>query len=372
VRAPYRGLIERIAGSGRPVLAVDIPSGLNADTGRVLGVAAQAAVTVTFVGRKRGLFTADGPGRAGAVVFDDLGIPAALRKEPGASGWLLDPAAAAVPARATNSHKGDFGRVLLAGGAAGMAGALALAGSAALRAGAGWVVACAEAGARDTVAGFRPELLTAMWDEPDGLPGEELAGADAVAVGPGLGQSAAARRVLEQALETSAPLVVDADGLNLLAADPDLARMASGRSGPLVLTPHPGEAGRLLATDAPTVQADRFAAAARIAERFNAVCCLKGAGTVIADPGGGYAVSPAGNPGQAAGGQGDLLTGIVAARLAQGDGPGLAARRAVYAHGAAADRVAARLGPFGYTPSECAEALPAVWAGLTADPPTID
>jgi NAD(P)H-hydrate epimerase len=367
VRAPYRGLLEAVAAAGVPVLAVDIPSGLAADTGRVLGAAAPAEVTVTFVGRKRGLFTGDGPGVAGKVVFDDLGIPQPVAQAHPPQGHLLAPAAVALPPRPVDSHKGDFGRVVAAGGAAGMAGALALAGWAALRAGAGWVVACAEPGERPSVAGFQPELITAAWDAGGGLPPELKAGAHALAVGPGLGRTEAARRLLADALAQPVPVVVDADGLNLLAEQAELAQRLRDREAPTVLTPHPGEAGRLLGDDVASVQADRFAAACRIAADYRAVCCLKGAGTVIARPAGDYAVNPTGNPGMAVGGQGDVLTGIVAARLAQGDPPEVAAQRAVWAHGAAADRVAAERGPFGFTPTECADALPAVWAALSAD-----
>ncbi|MFB6260802.1 MAG: NAD(P)H-hydrate dehydratase, partial [Thiohalorhabdaceae bacterium] len=196
--------------------------------------------------------------------------------------------------------------------------------------------------------------------------------AEAVAVGPGLGRTQAAGRVVADAAAAAVPLVVDADGLNLLADDPGLARALAERPDPTVVTPHPGEAARLLGTDADRVQQDRFEAAQRIADELGAVCCLKGAGTVIAHPGNGFAVSPAGNPGMAMGGQGDTLTGMVVARLAQGDPVGLAAERAVWAHGAAADRVAARKGPFGFTPGECADALPALWAELTPESRTMD
>jgi NAD(P)H-hydrate epimerase len=372
VRGVSRDLIEAVAAARLPVLAVDIPSGLDADSGRILGAAAPAALTVTFVGCKRGLFTGQGPDVSGEVRFDGLGIPAAVRAAHPAKGRLLDHESLRLPARSADSHKGRHGRVLLAGGAPGMAGALALAGRAALRAGAGWVVAGAHDDARATVAGSLAELITATWGEGGGLAEDQMARADCLGIGPGLGGSKAARALLAQALSASAPLVADADALNLLAEDPELAQTAGARPGATVLTPHPGEAARLLGTDAAAVQADRFAAAARIAEQFGAVCCLKGAGTVVAAPEGTFAVNATGNPGMAAGGQGDVLTGILAARLAQGDSPVLAAERAVWAHGAAADRVAAQRGPFGFLPSECADALPAVWAALTDEHRTTD
>ncbi len=160
------------------------------------------------------------------------------------------------------------------------------------------------------------------------------------------------------------PLVLDADALNLLADEPELAQRVTDRSASTVVTPHPGEAARLLGSSPSAVQADRFAAGSRIARAFRAVCCLKGAGTLIAQPDGGYSVNPTGNAGMASGGQGDVLSGILVARLAQGDPPALAAERAVWAHGAAADRLAQEQGPFGFTPTECADVLPGIWADL--------
>lgn len=365
VRSPYSELIEAVRESPAEVVAVDIPSGLDADTGRILGTAPRASLTVTFVGRKRGLFTGEGAQAAGRVRFSDLGIPAAVYRDHPASGGLLDREAVALPGRPVNCHKGTFGRVVVAGGGPGLAGAAGLAGRAAMRAGSGWTVACVAPENRDAVAGFLPELITARWAEGGGFPDDLGQQADAVAVGPGLGRSPEARTLLEEAIALPAPLVVDADGLNLLAGDAGLARRLAEREAAAVVTPHPGEAARMLNSDPAEVQSDRFAAAARIAERLGAVCCLKGAGTVIARPDGTYTVNPTGNPGMAAGGQGDILTGILAARLGQGDPPERAADRAAWAHGAAADRLSGRLGPFGFTPSECADELPRVWAELT-------
>ncbi|MEF8794210.1 NAD(P)H-hydrate dehydratase [Thiohalorhabdus sp.] len=368
VHTPYHEAIAAMAAASAPVVAVDIPSGLDADSGRVLGIAPTADLTVTFVGRKRGLFTADAGDVTGEVVFDDLGIPESVYADHPAAGRLLDRSEMALSARPANCHKGDFGRLVLAGGTSGMTGALALAGWAALRAGVGWAVACADPEAQATVAGFHPELITAPWREDGGLPGELVAGANAVAVGPGLGTSSAGHRVLAEAVAGPVPLVVDADGLNLLAEDGELRLALAQRYEATVITPHPGEAARLLGTDAGRIQDDRFAAAQRIAADLGAVCCLKGAGAVIATPEGSFAVSPTGNPGMAMGGQGDVLTGLVAARLAQGDPAGRAVELAVWAHGAAADRLAIQKGPFGFTPGECADALPPVWAELTVDP----
>ncbi|MFA9462284.1 NAD(P)H-hydrate dehydratase [Thiohalorhabdus methylotrophus] len=365
VRSPYRELIEEAAACPAPVVAVDIPSGLNADTGRVLGAAAPAEVTVTFVGLKRGLFTGDGPGIVGEVRYEGLGIPEAIRSEVPVNGRRLTVGPLRQEPRPANAHKGHFGRVVVAGGAPGTTGAAVMAGWSALRSGAGWVVCCLPPETSPLATAHRPELMTAVWDPEAGLPAE-LGGGGAVAVGPGLGRSDAARRVLEAALARPVPLVIDADGLSLLAEHDGLRDALDRRGEPTVLTPHPGEAARLLGCDSGSIQEDRFGSARRITEKYNAVCCLKGAGTIIQAPDGQYAVSPTGNPGMSMAGQGDILTGVLAAQLAQNGGaPLLATCRAVWAHGRAADRVAQERGPFGYAATECADALPGVWRELT-------
>ncbi len=365
VRSPYHEVIEAAHSAPAPVVAVDVPSGLDADTGRILGTVAEASLTVTFVGLKRGLVTGEGVQAAGEVGFSDLGIPASVYQKRPAGGRLLHSGDVALTPRSANAHKGHFGRAVIVGGSRGMAGAAALAGRAALRTGSGWTVACVDPLSQDVVAGFRPELITAPWADQGALPEDLREGADAVAVGPGLGRSREALALLGEAIALPVPLVVDADGLNLIAEDPDLARNVARREAATVVTPHPGEAARLLGDSTGAVQSDRFAAAVRIAGDLGAVCCLKGAGTVIARPEGGYSVSPTGNPGMAMGGQGDCLTGILVARLGGGDPPDRAAERGVWAHGAAADRLARAQGPFGFLPSECADALPAIWAELT-------
>ena len=364
VRTPYRELIERAADAPAPVVAVDIPSGLNADSGRVMGVAVPAVATVTFVGSKRGLFTGDGPDYTGEVVFDGLGIPEEVRSAVTARGRRVDPGDLGLAPRMANSHKGDYGKVAILGGAPGMAGAAAMAARAAVRGGSGWVVCCTGPGERVSVAGLWPEVITAEWDEEGELPEWLLDSVDVVALGPGLGRSAGARKLLKKVLEWAGSLVLDADALNLLAEDPGLALDLPPRNGSLILTPHPGEAARLLGSSPAEVQADRFEAATRIAREFQAICCLKGAGTVIARPGGEYAVNSSGGPALAQAGQGDILTGLLAARLGQEADPVRAAERGVWAHGAAGDRLAERSGPFGLTPTECADELPAVWARL--------
>lgn len=332
VEGALGGLIDAINATGLPVLAVDIPSGLHADTGAVLGRAVRAAVTVSFIGLKTGLFTGEGPACRGDVVFDGLGVPEAVYRE-------LPPVAERLDAtcirrlgrRARCAHKGHFGYVLVVGGAPGMPGAVRLAGEAAARAGAGLVSVATHPDHAPLLPQARPELMVHGVVAPADL-APLLTRATVLAVGPGLGQGDWGRTLLGRLLETGLPMVVDADALNLLAEEP-------ANRDDWVLTPHPGEAARLLGRDSASVQSDRLAAAREIQARFGGVCVLKGAGTVIRDADA-TAVCTGGNPGMASGGMGDVLTGIIAGLLAQGLAPAQAARIGVCAHAEAADRAA--------------------------------
>lgn len=306
-----------------PRLALDVPSGLDADTGRVRGVALRADATLSFIGAKPGLLTADGPDHAGEVTVDTLGADAP--ESPGFALTRLEPRHH-LPPRPRNSHKGLFGRVGIVGGAPGMVGAALIAGRAALAHGAG-LVTLGVLDARVVVDYGEPRL---MFAPPENLVAEKRT---MLAVGPGLGQAAHARALLEAALAAPCPLALDADALNLLAADAALADTAARRTAPTLLTPHPGEAARLLGRDVAAVQADRVAAAAALAARFRAHVALKGAGTVVAHPQGRYAINTTGGPHLAQAGSGDRLTGIVAALLAQGMAPGDALEAAVWLHG---------------------------------------
>lgn len=330
----WRSAIAAINACGLPVVAVDIPSGLNCDTGAVMGAAVRARVTVTFIGLKAGLFTADGPDHAGEVLFDALGVPAAVYEGAGASAHRLAPAnlGSLLAPRRRNAHKGSFGHVLVVGGGPGMAGAARLCGEAALRAGAGLVTAAVHPMNAATVNAARPEMLAfgvAGARELEPL----LARASVVALGPGLARDAWSRSVWRAALASRLPLVVDADALNLLAEDP------VRREG-WVLTPHPGEAARLLQCTSAEVQRDRFAAARALAERFGGVCVLKGAGTLIGAADAMW-LCDRGNPGMASGGTGDVLTGVVASLRAQGLAALEAARLGVWVHAGAGDDAAA-------------------------------
>jgi hydroxyethylthiazole kinase-like uncharacterized protein yjeF len=317
----------RDTGSG--VLALDIPSGLAADSGRELGVAVQAHCCVTFIGLKQGLFTGQGPDCCGAVCFDDLGVPAAVYERLAPSATRLALPTPVLPPRRAGAHKGDFGHVLVVGGEEGMAGAARLAGEAALRTGAGLVSVATRAAHAATLSAARPELMChGVESAADLLP--LLRRATVVAVGPGLGQGDWGKLMLGAVLQSRLPLVVDADGLNLLAADP-------AARPDWILTPHPGEAARLLNQTSAEVQADRLAAAQAIQQRYGGVVVLKGAGTVVVSPEEETGICSEGNPGMASGGMGDVLTGIVAGLLAQGVAAGEAARLGVCLHAHAAD-----------------------------------
>ncbi|RPI42130.1 MAG: NAD(P)H-hydrate dehydratase, partial [Betaproteobacteria bacterium] len=349
-------LVSFINELGMPVLAIDVPSGLEADSGRVMGRAVRADHTVTFLGLKPGLFTLDGPDHCGQVHLRTLGLDASKVTE--ASGALLDRSllAIALPPRKANSHKGTYGSLGIIGGAAGMAGAAWLAGRAGLRLGAGRVyvgVLDASAPALDT---GQPELMVRAADSI-----LKLEHVTALAVGPGMGQAAAAKGVLKNAIRAHVALVMDADALNLLAQDGILRRAVMRRPAPTVLTPHPMEAARLLGTTTAKVQESRVEAAIELARRLNCEIVLKGVGSVCASPKGSWQINPSGNPGLASAGQGDVLTGIIGALLAQGCDAPTALRAGVYLHGAAADALVAQgVGPLGLTASEVIDAARAL------------
>lgn len=344
----YAALIERINQFAGPVLALDIPSGLDADTGRVIGsdqnagCAVRATHTISFIAGKPGLFTLDGPDYCGQVSIDALGLENTIN----ASGGLLaiDDFRKYLQPRQRNTHKGRFGSLAVIGGAHGMSGAALLAGRAALHLGAGRVfVGLLEVLPVDPV---QPELMLRSVNDA-------LAQASAAVIGPGLGISDAALEILRRILSADFSLLLDADALNLLALHPVLARQVAQRTAPTVLTPHPAEAARLLSVTIESIQSDRMAAALDIARRFNASVALKGCGTVIAHPDGQWRINPTGNAGLASGGTGDVLAGMVGALLAQGWPAASALSCGVYLHGAAADDlVKTGHGPIGLTAGE--------------------
>ena len=334
-----------------PVLAIDIPSGLHADTGRVLGYAVRATATLSFIGLKQGLFTGAGPEYGGEIHFASLGIPASLYGREILAARRLDWAkiACQVPRRPRDAHKGDLGHVLVVGGASGFSGAARLAGEGALRAGAGLVSVATHPAHAAVLNLGRPELMVAAVTTPGDL-APLLARATVVAIGPGLGQGPWGRELLPPVLAAGKPLVLDADALNWLAQH-------AMRREDWVLTPHPGEAARLLGCSPAEVQADRFSAVRRLRDAFGGTLVLKGAGTLVMGagrrpPG----VCSQGNPGMASGGSGDVLTGMVAAFLARGLAAEDAAEAAVCLHAAAGD-AAARAGEQGMLASDLIAAI---------------
>lgn len=330
-------LIEAVNRSGLPVLALDLPSGLDADTGCARGPAIRATATVCFIAWKRGLFTGDGVDLAGARWLETLDVDDADIAAAGPAGTLLLPSqlAASLPRRMPSAHKGHYGHVLVIGGDEGYAGAVRLTAEAAARCGAGLVSVATRAAHVAAIVGARPELMV-RGVEGAGQIDPLLDRATVIALGPGLGQSSWSAALWTRVLASDRPRVIDADALNLLARAP--RRL----DGVAILTPHPGEAARLLGCDTTAIAADRFGAATALAQRYGAIVVLKGAGTVIADGAGRYAVCAAGNPGMAGGGSGDVLTGVIAALLAQGLAPFDVATVGVLAHATAGDRAASR------------------------------
>ncbi len=335
--------IEAINSADKPVLAVDIPSGLDADTGCMQGAAVRAALTVTFIGLKQGMYTANGPDHCGVIQFSDLGVPREVFNRVAAAATRIElKDLPRLAARQRNSHKGDYGRLLVIGGDHGMAGALRLCGEAALRVGAGLVYLATRAAHAAVISAQRPELLCYGVERPEQL-APLLERADVIAIGPGLGQSEWASQLLARVLDTGLPLVADADALSLLALEPL-------RRDNWILTPHPGEAARLLKTNTAEIQSDRFTAATELQKRYGGVVVLKGAGTLVATDAG-VGLCSAGNPGMASAGMGDVLTGVIAGLMAQGLGREEAARRGVCLHAAAGDK-AARQGERGLIASD--------------------
>lgn len=371
VRGRTAEVIELINASGAPVFAVDLPSGLNADTGWPLGCCVQAEATATFGFAKVGQVLFPGAECVGRLAVVDIGLAAEAIAEIRPSAELLEEADVAgfVPVRRPDAHKGDGGHVLVIAGSFGKTGAAQLVSRAAARAGAGLVTLVGPRSLYDVYAAGVLEAMTDALPDRDGrmLFDEPylkalLAGKTAVVVGPGLGTHDDGQRIVAWLLAHAAvPLVLDADALTCVARDPSMLDRAAG---PVVLTPHPGEMSRLLGTDSAAVQADRVRAARRLAAVHRCVAVLKGARTVIADGASGAPdepvwINPTGNPGLASGGTGDVLAGILGGLLAQGIEPTGAARLGVFVHGAVADRVAAEIGQIGLLASDLIAHLPA-------------
>ena len=333
--ADWVAAVQAVNAARVPVLALDIPSGLSADSGAVLGAAVRADLTVTFIAAKFGLFTGAGPDHAGKVELADLAVPEAVLQTQPPCAWRIgaDGLADALPApRLPSAHKGSFGTVLVIGGQPGMSGAVRLAAEAAARVGAGRVLVATHPAHAAVLNSGRPELMCHGIEASAELH-DLIEQADVLAVGPGLGQGAWAQALMKPLWDCPRPLLLDADALNLLA-------LAPRRRDDWILTPHPGEAARLLGADTHSVQNDRRAAVLTLQEKYGGVVVLKGAGSLIAD-GGRVRLASAGNPGMASAGMGDVLTGVIAAMLAQGLPAAEAAAVGVVLHGCAGDSAAA-------------------------------
>lgn len=336
VAGEFAACVEAINDHPAPVLALDIPTGLHGDTGAIMGHAVRADLTITFVGLKSGLFIDQGPECSGVVRFAGLQIPDAWREKREAEFRLIgdDELPRALPRRRRAAHKGDFGHVLVVGGGEGMPGAVRLCGEAALRSGAGLVSIATHPSHAAMIVASRPELMPHAVEGAGDLE-PLLERADVIAFGPGLGRSSWAGELVAAIAGDERPAVWDADALNWLAQTPAQAPRR-------VITPHPGEAGTLLGIAAAAVQADRRKALVGLQSRYGGVAVLKGAGSLVSSASGVPWLCSAGNPGMAVAGMGDVLTGIIAALLAQGLAVEQAARVGVQVHARAGDRAATR------------------------------
>jgi NAD(P)H-hydrate epimerase len=335
VEGTWREALQEVNRHPAPVLALDIPSGLHSDTGQLLGEAIRADATISFIGLKQGLFTGEGPECCGKVYFDRLDVPPGVyeRQLPNSRRVEWREQSRRLKPRSRTAHKGDYGHVLVIGGEVGYSGAALMAGAAAARTGAGLVSLATRREHAPLLNLSRPELMCHGVESALEL-GPLLKRANVVAIGPGIGTSHWAMSLLDAVLESGLPMVVDADALNLLAAEPQ-------RCDNWIITPHPGEAGRLLDMPTAEIQRDRFLSVERLQQRYRGTVVLKGAGSLIY---GGVEsavnICTDGNPGMASGGMGDVLTGIIAAFVAQGFPLQEAATLGVCLHAAAADRAA--------------------------------
>ncbi len=341
VHEPFNAAIQAINAMGCPKLAIDVPSGIDADRGNVMGQAIKADVTVTFIGLKQGLFTNKAPAYCGAIICRNLSVPPQIFDQAHPSTQLLDweHIKPFLPKRLRYANKGDYGHVLVVGGDYGMGGAVRMAAEAAMRVGAGLVSVATRPEHVPVVSGSRPELMCHQVQEPEDLD-PLLERATTIVVGPGLGKTDWARALLDKLLRSSLPKILDADALNLLSE-----KMIYRRDW--ILTPHPGEAGRLLDRTTQKIQEDRFRAITDLQERYGGVIVLKGVGTLIIDEKDCPALCPAGNPGMASGGMGDILSGIIGGLVAQRLSLKAAAEAGVFIHAFAADKAAAQGGERG-------------------------
>jgi len=367
VKGYFKKIIEFINALGKPVFSVDIPSGLNSDTGQVCGACIRAQATATFAFAKTGHILFPGAEYTGHLEIIDIGIPDHIAKNIRPKQHLLTPERirSAFKPRNPDAHKGTTGHVLVVSGSVGKTGAAAMTAMSAMRAGAGLVTLAIPEILNPVLETQVLEAMTCPLPETEnGIIGESsfnkimdlLSGKRCLAIGPGLGEAAETKKLVHRIIkESPVTIVLDADGLNNIAGSTEILKEAKA---PLILTPHPGEMARLMDSTADLVQKNRITCARKFAEKFNVHIILKGTKTIIAHPEGNIFINPTGNPGMASGGMGDVLTGIIAGLVAQGFSPESAAHAGVYLHGAAADMLAEKIGPFGYLSTEVMNAIP--------------
>ncbi|MEA1933881.1 MAG: NAD(P)H-hydrate dehydratase [Thermodesulfobacteriota bacterium] len=372
----FADVITRINRFTCPVVSVDIPSGLNSDTGQVMGISVQARLTSTYGLAKTGMVVEPGRNFAGDMEVVDITIPFEAVEQAAIQTELLDSETVMpwIPARNISSHKGTFGHLLIVAGSTGKTGAAILSGRGALRSGAGLVTLCVPRELNPIFEEALHEAMTIPMTEDSGgifsgsdwnLIKESMAGKQAVAVGPGMGTKSGARElVMKFYLESELPMIVDADGLNILSMDRSRIK---DPPAPRILTPHPGEMARLAGMTTREIQGNRLEIASSFAKENRVILALKGAATIIAAPDGRIAVNPTGNPGMATGGMGDVLTGLIGGLLAQGLDVWQAACLGVYVHGLAADRLAAVSGVrVGFIAGDVARELPKAFNQLSS------
>jgi ADP-dependent NAD(P)H-hydrate dehydratase / NAD(P)H-hydrate epimerase len=328
---PFRKAVLAINSAQKPVLSLDLPSGIHADTGEIMGCAVIATASISFIGLKRGMFTNNGPEYSGRIFFNDLQVPSTIYEGLNNETERLNIAQLLekLPPRAKNTHKNSYGHTLIVGGNTGMLGAAQLCATACLRSGSGLVSLATKSKHAPLINKWLPEVMSWGIDKSTQIT-EQIGKATVVAIGPGLGQDVWAKRLFKASIKTKLPLIVDADALNLLAQNPI-------KKENMILTPHPGEAARLLGSSTTAIQKDRFSAIRKLAMTYQATVILKGSGSLVCGPKSNIYLCDLGNPGMASGGMGDALTGIVAALVAQGLSTLDAATLGVCLHAKAAD-----------------------------------
>lgn len=367
VKGYFKQIIEFINALGKPVFSVDIPSGLNSDTGQLCGACIRAQATATFAFAKTGQILFPGADFTGYLEIIDIGIPDLIAKNIRPKQHLLtaERIRSAFKPRPPDSHKGTAGHALVVSGSVGKTGAAAMTAMSAMRAGAGLVTLAIPESLNPVLETQVLEAMTCPLPETqNGIIGESsfnkimdlVAGKKCLAIGPGLGKATETKKLVHRIIqECLVTIVIDADGLNHIAGSTEILNKTKA---PVILTPHPGEMARLMNSTADSVQKDRITCARRFAEKFNVHVVLKGAKTIIAHPEGNVFINPTGNSGMASGGMGDVLTGVIAGLIAQGYSAESATHTGVYLHGAAADNLAEEVGPFGYLATEVMNAIP--------------